>query len=282
MTIKIWIKALVVISYLFFHNDAKGQDYIQVNGNKIHFEKKGAGSPCIIFVSGYGDPLNSFDSVFDKVSKLTTAIRYSRSGIGKSGYSKKAKDFDQIVDELEAFINVLFIQEPIILIGHSYGGLIIRAYAKRHPKKVCGLLFDDSTFEDYFVRLSPYEKNAEMIERKEHEEWLKTDSSKATNDEFNSLWKVWHSPDNWIKWFEPMPNIPIFILTSMKITGESLRNSETVMNERYSAHSRWTKGSSISLHLGITTAGHFIHKDEPEIFVNTIDMLIDKTRKTKE
>jgi pimeloyl-ACP methyl ester carboxylesterase len=278
MTYYKFSKLFLLIGCILFNQQLLAQEFVNVKGNKIHYEKKGVGIPCVIFVSGYGDPLESFDSVFNEVAKVSTAIRYSRSGIGKSSYSNKEKDFDSIVTELDSFIKSLKIVAPYILIGHSYGGLIVRSYAKIHPDKVGGLLLDDATFEDYFERLSPYDKDAKKIERQEHEDWLKTDTSKATDDEFKSLWNVWHSPANWKKWFEPLPQVPVFIMTSMKVTGASLRNSEAVMYERYLAHDIWTKYVPFSMHIGLTTAGHFIHSDEPKIFIGVVDMLLNTIR----
>ncbi|MBX9733227.1 MAG: alpha/beta hydrolase [Chitinophagaceae bacterium] len=155
------MKHILTIGLFLFSLESLCQDFIKINGNQINYEKKGSGSPTIVMVSGYGGALNTFDSVFTKLSKLTTVVRYSRAGLGKSSYENISKDFDNMVLELESLIQNLSIDEQIVLIGHSYGGLIIRSYAKRHPEKVCGLLFDDSTFEDYFERLTPIEKDAE-------------------------------------------------------------------------------------------------------------------------
>lgn len=271
----IFIKHIATIGLILLFTRSFSQDFVKLNGNQINYEKKGNGSPTIVMVSGYGGSLNSFDSVFNKLSKLTTVVRYSRAGLGKSSYENVGKDFDTMVLELESLIQSLSIDERIVLIGHSYGGLIIRSYAKRHPEKVCGLLFDDSTFEDYFDRLTPIENDAEKIEMKEHED---LNSRKPMDDEFRSLWKVWHSSDNWTKWFDPMPQVPTVVLTSMKITKSGLRANDKLMDARYSAHSIWTKNKPFSVQIGLTNAGHFIHKDNPKVFVESVNMLLSAIR----
>ena len=48
------------------------------------------------------------------MSKFTTAIRYSRAGLGNSSYANKNKDFDTIVYELESLINALNIPQPFV------------------------------------------------------------------------------------------------------------------------------------------------------------------------
>jgi len=191
---KLFIRFLFYLFLIIKFSHANAQDYVEVRGNQINYEIKGHGEPWVIFITGYGDPMSSFDSVFDKTADLTTVVRYSRAGLGKSSYDFKGKDIDVIIQELESFIRILNVPKPFILIGHSYGGLIGRSYSKRYSERVCGLLLDDPTFEDYFEKLSKHEKNAKTIETKDNENWLNTDTSKSARDEFESLWKVWHSP----------------------------------------------------------------------------------------
>lgn len=264
----------------FFSTQSFAQQFVPIKGNQIQYEKSGTGLPAVIFVHGYAGSLSSFDSVFNKVAALTTAIRYSRAGLGKSSYENKSKDFDSIVIELELLIDTLHIPQPFVLAANSYGGLIIRAYAKRHPEKIAGLLFDDATFEDYFDKLKPLKKNAEALESNEHEANKIKYPSRGMDDEFRSMWKVWHSPDRWQQWFEPMPSVPTVVLTSMKITDSLLRCSQEAMNIRYAAQSRWVQNKPFSMQIGLSDAGHLLHKDAPQIFVESIQMLINVIRKT--
>ena len=271
----------LLLTFQLLANLISAQQFTLINGNQIQYEIKGTGQPAIIFVAGYGGPLASFDSVFTKVSEFTTVVRYSRAGLGNSSYANKNKDFDTIVNELETLINVLQIQKPIVLVGHSYGGLIIRSYAKRHPTSIAGLLFDDAAFEDYFKRLSPIKQNAQSLELKDHDIVMKKYPVQAMDDEFRSLWKVWHSPGKWNKWFEPMPSVPTVVLTSMKIADTSLRANSQLMDARYAAHSVWTKNKPFSMQTGMSNAGHFIHKDAPSIFVESVEILLKVIRQNK-
>ena len=270
----------VVLCLLLTHT-LFAQQYFKINGNQIEYQKKGAGETYVIFVAGYGRPLSAFDSVYDKVSEFTTAIRYSRAGTGNSSYDNRNKEFDSTVAELDLLIDSLNISKPFVLIGHSYGGLIIRSYAKKHPARIAGLLFDDATFEDYFKRLLLLEKDAESIELKGNETSLKAYFSKAKNDEFKAMWNVWHSPDKWEKWFFPMPYIPTVVLTSMKITDAPLRNNAQLMKARYSAQSVWTQDKPFSMQIGIDNAGHFIQNDASEIFIESVQLLLNVIKSSK-
>lgn len=267
-----------LLSFLLLCIFVNAQEFLEINGNRVQVEKKGTGLPVLVCVAGYGGSLASFDSVFNKLSSFTTVIRYSRAGLGKSSYTNKNKDFDTIVHELETLVRTLDIQQPFVLLGHSYGGLMIRSYAKRHPEQIAGLIFDDATFEDYFNILAPLKANAKKLELEEHDKVMKKYPVPAMDDEFRSLWKVWHSPLAWKKWFDPMPAVPVLVLTSMKIADSALRSGPALMQARYAAHSRWLKDKPFSMQIGITTGGHFLHRDNPALFVESVQVLISAIR----
>jgi len=272
-----WILTLLTLALEI----SPGQDFLLVEGNKLHFERKGSGFPFMVFVTGLAGSLSDFDSTFNRVALVTTGVRYSRSGMGNSSYDRKGKSFDSIVGELDSFIKASNVPEPFVLVGHSYGGLIVRSYAKRYPKNVCGLLLIDPTFEDYFSILGQYESKAEEVERKEFESWLGADTSSAQHHEVESLWKVWHSRDQWTQWFEPLPDIPVFVLTSMEVSQGSLRTSEALMQARYSAHTRLVRKSPFGLQIGMTRAGHYLHEEDPETFMDAVRIMLRVSRQTK-
>jgi pimeloyl-ACP methyl ester carboxylesterase len=54
-----------------------------------------------------------------------------------------------MAEELDALITALGVTEPVILAGHSVGGLVARLYAARHRDRVAHLILVDATHEDY-------------------------------------------------------------------------------------------------------------------------------------
>src|SRR5262245_17966452 len=53
----------------------------------------------------------------------------------------------QEVFELHALLEAAKIAPPYILVGHSYGGLLVRLYTAEYPKDVIGLVLVDPTHE---------------------------------------------------------------------------------------------------------------------------------------
>ena len=50
------------------------EDFVTVDGNEIHYEIKGSGTPWIVLVTGNGLGLNSLDPIFDDLSEVNVAL----------------------------------------------------------------------------------------------------------------------------------------------------------------------------------------------------------------
>jgi pimeloyl-ACP methyl ester carboxylesterase len=58
-----------------------------------------------------------------------------------------------MVADLHALIETARLARPLVLAGHSFGGLIVRLYANTYPEDVAGLVLIDSAHEAYYTGL---------------------------------------------------------------------------------------------------------------------------------
>ena len=271
---------ILLLSFInFIQAHSSSDNFIDINGDKIHYEIKGRKGPWIILVHGVGSDERAFNSIFEPVSEYARVVRYTRSGLGESSYKAKSKSLDSIVDELASLINKLDIKEPMILAGHSYGGLIIRSYISRYQPNVKGLMFLDTTFEDYFPILEPLLPNARVIERNDYESNYTTKTSQAKKDEIESMFKVWNSPERWSDWFKPLPPVVTTVITSLKIIDAPIRGTKEIMQARYVVQSKLLKHATIATHIGLKGAGHYVQRDDPEIVIEAFKTLIKLSEK---
>jgi len=254
------------------------QDFVTINNNEIHYELKGSGEPWIIMVTGSGLDMSSLDPIFEDLSKETTVLRYSRAGLGNSTFDNKGKDFDDLVDELRLLIDEFGISEPFILGGHSFGGLITKAFAKKYPSRVAGLLSMDPAFEENYEVLEPLDPNIRTSMENPLKYFLETYPDRAATHEFASIVKVYYSPERWDEWFSYPSTIPHFVITSLKTDTRPNapgRWSEELMQARAEAQQRVITRSNINMQVRVDDAGHEIYDDQPQLVVDSFKMLLN-------
>lgn len=108
--------------------------------------------PVVVLEHGGSVVGRTWHSVqLDLAEKLGgTVIAYDRPGFG---WSTPAPGLYRIADEvqaLDALLTALDIAEPVILVGHSYGGFTSRAFEAAHPERVAGLVLVDPNTPEFF------------------------------------------------------------------------------------------------------------------------------------
>ena len=99
----------------------------------ISYDIQGEGEP-IIFVHGVGSRKFSWNNVVEELKDKYQCITYSLRGHGDSVLPNKSNNFslDDLVEDLESLRTYLKL-ERTNLVGHSLGGQIVPAYAKKFP-----------------------------------------------------------------------------------------------------------------------------------------------------
>jgi len=126
-------------------------ELIDIGGQRIHLNCTGSGSPTVLLESGTGDISVIWSRVQPGVSKFTKVCSYDRGGYAWSEPGTRPRTFAQLALELHTALDRKDIQPPYILVGQSYGGLVIRGFAARYPKEVSALVMVDAVHEDQRV-----------------------------------------------------------------------------------------------------------------------------------
>lgn len=118
---------------------------LEVNGHAMHLYCIGTGEPTLVLESGHGDDFTAWGKVQSALSTVTRVCSYDRAGFGWSADQPGARDAAHIANQLHALLAAAGITTPIVLEGHSAGGLYERVYAAKFPQDVAGLVFVDAT-----------------------------------------------------------------------------------------------------------------------------------------
>ncbi|WP_252504038.1 alpha/beta fold hydrolase [Sporosarcina sp. Marseille-Q4943] len=109
---------------------------------------KGYKGKTVIILTGMGCSFDEWYNITEVIGETNRVLMFHRPGLGESEIGNEPRNTEAVVEELLDLLLVLAITEPIILVGHSYGGLCAQHFVKSHPQKVAGLVLVDSTSED--------------------------------------------------------------------------------------------------------------------------------------
>jgi pimeloyl-ACP methyl ester carboxylesterase len=115
---------------------------VETGGPRLHLHVSGAGNPTVILEAGIAATSVSWQLVQPPVAAFTRVMSYDRAGLGWSDLGPQ-RTLREIVDELRRALAAGAWLGPYVLVGHSFGGLVVRAYAAWHPEEVAGLVLVD-------------------------------------------------------------------------------------------------------------------------------------------
>jgi pimeloyl-ACP methyl ester carboxylesterase len=118
------------------------------DGARLNFYCTGAGSPTVVFDSGWGDWAPIWAMVQPRVG-WTRACSYDRAGAGFSDAGPMPRNSLRIADELHSALHNAGIDGPYILVASSFGGNTARVFADRYMQDVAGLVFLESDTDDF-------------------------------------------------------------------------------------------------------------------------------------
>ena len=270
---------------------------VEVNGHKLHINCAGNGTPIVVLESAIGGWSVDWEKVQPLVAKKTRICSYDRAGYGWSEpRDEDAVSSQLIADELhQLFINA---QEagPYLMVGHSLGGLHVQAFVHTYPKEVVGAVLVDATHEDVFTWEAPTYWNPPKPDVVPPEpefdlnliKWTPETRKLIDQSREDPQWQATTQKESQgirdsvlqLREFDKLPNIPLIVLTA----GEE-KKLEDYWSPRDLMWNQLQRDlatlSPRSEHIHVPGSIHYIQLDNPEIVANSINRIVDITRKSE-
>lgn len=239
---------------------------IDIGGYELHTQTRGQGKHTLVFEAGAGDNSSVWidSGIFEEMAKDNQVIIYNRAGYPPSDLATNEvpRDINQLAKELDKVITELAKNDKVILVGHSLGGPIIRAYTKAYPQKVEALFFVDPSHEDVEDADDLQEMEDELIP------YLTSIGQFGLVKELEQLTENYDILIN----LPNLPAIPITVLTSLKLDEEETAEDKEAWQD---AHATLAEGPSDFFHFATDKVGHAIHEEDPVWVMDHLKKLIE-------
>jgi pimeloyl-ACP methyl ester carboxylesterase len=128
---------------------------VDLGGHRVHVHCTGKGPFTVVVEDGLGDFSSDWILVQNRVERFSRICTYDRGGYAWSDPGPKPRSYAQLNLELHDALNKLGERRPLILVGHSFGGGVVRNYASMYPSQVAGMVLVDTVQEDQRIPMGP-------------------------------------------------------------------------------------------------------------------------------
>ncbi|SEP16083.1 alpha/beta fold hydrolase [Amycolatopsis saalfeldensis] len=243
-----------------------GVKKIEVDGKSVNVSCSGsqaAGKPVVVLVAGAGDGLKTFESLQQTLSAKNRVCSYDRLGEGDSAQPDGPQSFDSTGKVLTGVIGQLTGGAPVVLAGHSLGGLIVGRYAPAHQDRVKGVVLLDATSPaqsaDLEKDIPASATGAAADLRDQTLAVLRGDSPEKLTTPDGDVASAGSIPA------EVIQHGTAYLADSVPEYGPALERSWS------DGQKKWLGLSSRSNLSIATKSGHYIYRDQPDLVVRAIE-----------
>ena len=265
----------------------------------MYLECRGIGSPAVVLVGGLRASAEDWSiadkspsAVFPEVAKFTRVCAYDRPGTpvgekpSRSDPVPQPTTAGEAVADLHALLRASGEAGPYVLVGHSYGGLVVRLYASTSPEDVSGLVLVDALSEGIRDAETPeqWAIQRKLIEGDVRESLVLYPALERI-DADRSFDQVRAAP--------PLRPLPLVVLSADRPWGPQVPSMIAAGKlpadippgfgyvtdaAQKTAQERLAELVPNAKHITNTNSGHEIHKERPQLVIDSIREVIEAVR----
>jgi pimeloyl-ACP methyl ester carboxylesterase len=231
---------------------------VDAGGHDLSMVVAGQGTPAVVLESGLSDTMNVWARVLPRTAALSRVVAYERAGVGASDAGPEPRTALRIAAELHASLGSAAVAPPYVLVGFSFGGILVRAFAHLYPEEVSGLVFVDPSHEDFYDRLRrQHPGKVEEILRS------KADWSEGSVREL----AAWDESEAQASALGPLPDVPVALVTGVRLAPGV---EPEILELWRRTHAEWMRRVPGSLHIVSVKSGHSVPIEDPDSVVDAI------------
>lgn len=250
-----------------------GEQFTKVGANQLAWECRGEGSKTVLLIAGMGlDAHATYKNTFRNFAVPGYQVcLYDRAGVGKSTPQAAARPLHVLADELDGLVKARGWRD-VVLVAHSFGGMIARAYAQAHPETVRGVALVDCVHESWYPALKRTMtpdgwRTMDMI--------ISWERDKNSHEDFAEAVQAMNSGARTLE-------MPVTVL-SRGLPFTTIRQAKMSYDDVDAYNTTWdaaqfelTKVSSDMRHVRMRYSDHMFDERDPWLVLDEIGMLIKR------
>jgi pimeloyl-ACP methyl ester carboxylesterase len=244
----------------------------------------GRGSPTVVLETGLGAESEEWSAVQAMLAPRARVCRYDRAARGASDAAPQPRSALDLVEDLRALLLRADVMPPYVLVGHSFGGLLVRLFAHCHPEHVAALVLVDAMHEDQFDVFAPTFPPPRPDE---------PGGLTETREFWTRGWRDWHSTQEGLdlvascaqaREIDSLGDLPMHVLSAgtfltQPLIPEAVRPRLQALWDELQL--RLARLSTRSTHSMVIDAGHFLQREAAHQVAAAVAGMVERVRSGK-
>lgn len=284
---------------------------VNVGDHRLHLHCQGSGKPLVLLESGLSGWSQDWALVQAPLAQHTTVCSYDRAGYAWSDESPQPRTGLQAVEDLRTLLRNADLQGPMVVVGHSWGGMLAQMLAQTHPQDVAGLVLVDALHHDQTATMDPdtharYSRNMRLLTGSAT--WLaplgltrlvgmpasvvldKLPSSEQAaarglamqSKNYRALYTEYMGIDPALdvaRSLPPVPPVPTVVLSTNDLSEFPPGWDTDTMRQHWIAGQRALAQETAAHHVVVADAGHYLQLERPELVIASVLEVLHKVGK---
>ena len=240
---------------------------------RIHVSESGTG-PTVVFESGMGEEIATWNDVRPEITKFAHTIAYERPGLGSSQATSSPRTVTQMAEDLHTILHAANAPSPYILVGHSLGGAIVQVFAHRYPAEVAGVVLVDPEDVRLLNKLHAQMSPQDWEARRKALDQAIPNLSPAQQAELHTV----ERGQDEVTPALPLPHVPLTVLTGT-LKNPSFPGNPLEQDLKLAMHNDLVAATPGAKHILVPTSRHYIQNDAPQAVVQAVRDMVSQVAK---
>ena len=257
----------------------------------IGLQDRRPGTPVIVFEAGASNSLEVWRGILPQIASMAPVVAYDRAGLGRSEWDDTSPTPQHVTDRLRRVLRQLGADPPYVLVGFSWGGMLVRYFAGYYPSDVVGLVFVDPgpmVTESLADNLTPFE--AIGAGRAGFEAYWSSFTAlladapqavRAENQVLRGLLEM-NVADRDLRQVPAVPMVVIvaakYLAVPLKVPFDLQRHFQADLRYRLRVFNEWVLASPHGTLVMTNNTTHTVPREDPGLIVSAVERVLGASR----